>query len=262
MQNGTSDQVTLRLPDGIPVNFSRAADKAGGLVSPVFTADVLSRIDGPVDGRALPGFLPGPPDLAAAFDGATILGMPLATLVESIDLPRPLAIVATPDGGASMTWKDLRLRSSGPFVAHPGTTFEMTVVRSPAETVTRCTITDFTLVLPPGLGDLVRIHFQTLRFEQRPGRSPALDVEGLGLELGGDLGLLKTLQDAVDFGDNARCSARSPMVSTPATPWRSRRRRPVPSCCATSPSASASTSRSTASRSSRRCRSPAASYPF
>ena len=191
------------MPDGIPVNFTQAADKAGGLISPVFKADVLSRLDGPVDGRALPGFLAGPPDLAAAFDGATILGMPLAALVESIDLPKPLAIVATPDGGASMTWKDLRLRSSGPFVAHPGTTFELTVVRSPAETVTRCTITDFTLVLPPGLGDLVRIHFQTLRFEQRPGRSPALDVEGLGLELGGDLGLLKTLQDAVDFGDNA-----------------------------------------------------------
>ena len=203
LRDGTADHVALRLPDAIEVDFRQAADKAGGLISPVFKADVLSRLDGPVDGRALPGFLAGPPDLAAAFDGATILGMPLAALVESIDLPRPLAIVATPDRGASMTWKDLRLRSSGPFVVHPGTTFELTVVRSPAETVTRCTITDFTLVLPPGLGDLVRIHFQTLRFEQRPGRPPDLDVEGLTLELGGDLGLLKTLQDAVDFGDNA-----------------------------------------------------------
>ena len=82
LRDGLADHVALRLPDGIPVNFTQAADKAGGLISPVFKADVLSRLDGPVDGRALPGFLAGPPDLAAAFDGATILGMPLAALVD------------------------------------------------------------------------------------------------------------------------------------------------------------------------------------
>lgn len=199
LRDGVADKVALRLPDGLPVDFTKAADKAGGLISPAFKADVLSRLDGPVDQRALPGFLPGPPDLSAAFADATILGIPLGSLVDNVSLPKPLSIVVTPDGGATMTWKDLTLKSHGPFRTKDGTSFELTVVRSPALTETRCTIKNFALVLPPG-GDLVRLDFAELTFRQRPGQAPDLDVKGFKFSLGGDLGLLKTLQEKIDFG--------------------------------------------------------------
>lgn len=203
IRDGVADKIALRLPDGLPVDFRQAADKAGGLISPAFTADVLSRLDGPVDARALPGLLPGPPDLSAAFKDATILGIPLGSIVDNVSLPKPLSIVAEPGGGVRMSWKDLQLKSHGPFVAKPGlTTFELTVVRSPAETQTRCRIENFALVLPPG-GDLVQLHFKALTFLQKPGHAPDLDVDGFRFELGGDLGLLKTLQDEVDFGSAA-----------------------------------------------------------
>ncbi len=202
LRDGVADKVALRLPDGLGVDFRQAADKAGGLMSPAFTADVLSRLDGPVDARALPGLLPGPPDLSAAFKDATILGIPLGSIVDNVSLPKPLSIVAEPGGGARMSWKDLVLKSHGPFVVAPGTTFELTVVRSPAETLTKCRIENFTLVLPPG-GDLVKLHFKALTFLQKPGHPPDLDVDGFRFELGGDLGLLKTLQEKVDLGSAA-----------------------------------------------------------
>jgi hypothetical protein len=198
LRNGIADKIALRLPAGIPIDFTKAADKAGGLISPVFKADVLSRIDGPVDARGLPGLLPGPPDLSAVFSDATILGIPLGSLVDNVSLPKPLAIVTRPDGGAEMSWKDLKLKDHGPFKSKPNTSFEMTVIRSPAETVTRCTIANFVLVLPPG-GDLVELHFASLKFEQRPGEAPDLDVKGFEFKLGGHLSLLQTLQEKFKF---------------------------------------------------------------
>jgi hypothetical protein len=203
LREGIADKVALRLPDGLGVDFRQAADKAGALTSPVFSADVLSRLDGPVDARALPGLLPGPPDLSAAFKDATILGIPLGSIVDNVSLPKPLSIVVEPGGGARMSWKDLVLKSHGPLVVQPGRTkFELTVVRSPAETQIKCSIENFALVLPPG-GDLVKLHFKKLTFLQKPGHAPDLDVEGFRFELGGDLELLKTLQDKVDFGSAA-----------------------------------------------------------
>jgi hypothetical protein len=202
LRDGVAEKVALKIPDKLRVDFRAAADKAGGLISPAFEADVLSRLDGPVDARALPGFLPAPPDLAAAFKDASILGIPLGSIVDGVSLPKPLSIVALPDGGARMEWKDLTLKSHGPFVVEPNTTFALTVVRSPAETKTKCRIENFKLVLPPG-SNLVQLHFKAVTFEQTPGRAPDLDVDGFRFELGGDLGLLKTLQDKIDLGSAA-----------------------------------------------------------
>jgi hypothetical protein len=202
LTEGLADQVALRIVGGLDVDFRTAADKAGGLVSPAFRADVLSRLDGPVDARALAGFLPGPPDLAAAFADATLLGIPLGSLLDGASLPKPLAIVPTPDGGASMTWKDLKLRSHGPFRTTERTTFELTVVRSPSLTQTRCRIENFSLVLPPG-GDLVTLTFRALTFTQRPGSPPDLGIDGFAFALGGPLALLQTLQEKVDLGGAA-----------------------------------------------------------
>jgi hypothetical protein len=202
VRTGKADQVALKFGEQLGVDFSQAADKAGGLISPNFQVDVLSRVHGAVNSQALPGFLPDPPDLATAFKDTTILSIPLASIVDNVNLPKPLAIVTEPDGSVKMSWSDLTLKSHGPFVVEPGATFALSVVRSPAETETSCTIENFKLVLPPG-GDLVQLHFKRLKFVQRPGHPPDLDVDGFKFELGGDLGLLKTLQEKIDLGSAA-----------------------------------------------------------
>ena len=202
LRTGVADQLALRIVHPLEVNFRTAADKSGGLISPTFRADVLSRREGPVDERALPGLLPGPPDLSAAYPDTTILGIPLGSLIDNVSRPRPLSIVSQRDGGVRMEWKDLTLKNHGPFKVKAGAKFELTVVRSPTETHTTCRIENFMLVLPPG-GDLVKLHFKALTFLQKPGHAPDLDVDGFNFELGGDLGLLKTLQEEVDFGSAA-----------------------------------------------------------
>ena len=196
-------QVALRLASEVPVDFRQAADRAGGLISPVFTPDVLSRVTGPADERALPSLAGGVPDLATVFAGATLLGIPLGRLLDLSGVPQPLTLVPTPDGGARMTWDDVALTSHGPFHVVAGRSrLQLTVVASPATTETTCRVDDFDLVLPPG-GDLVRLHFGSLVYTQRPDRPPKLDVQGLTLRLGGDLDLLQTLEEVVDLGDQA-----------------------------------------------------------
>jgi len=68
----------------------------------------------------------------------------------------------------------------------------------------------FDLVLPPGAGDLVRLGFAALTFIQEAGRPARLEVTGLTVDLGGDLGLVKTLQKAVDLGGAAPVIRPSP----------------------------------------------------
>jgi hypothetical protein len=151
----------------------------------------------------LPG-LPGVPDLATIFNGATLLGIPLGSVLDGTALPKPLSIVAEPGGGARMTWKDLTLRSQGPLHVKRGkTTLELTVVQSPTESLTKCRIENFAVVLPPDVEPedaLITLDFKALEFKQRPNRPPDLDVDGLTVKLGGDFGLLQTLEDAIDLG--------------------------------------------------------------
>jgi hypothetical protein len=200
LAKGAAQEVALRLADGVGVDFSKAADRAGGLIAPVFRADALSRLHGPVDSNLLPG-LPQPPDLASVFDGATLLGIPLGSLLDPAVLPEPMKLIAEPGGGARMTWSDLPLRSSGPLLVDDKTKLNLIVIQSPSQTVTTCTLEHFTLVLPPGSDGLLELKFAKLSFTQEAGKAPNLAVEGLEVELGGDLGLLKTLQDEVDLGD-------------------------------------------------------------
>lgn len=200
LAKGATEQVALRLADGVGVDFSKAADRAGGLIAPVFHADALSRLHGPVDSNLLPG-LPEPPDLASVFDGATLLGIPLGSLLDPRVLPEPMKLIVEPGGGARMTWSDLPLRSSGPLLVDDKTKLDLTVIQSPSQTVTTCTLEHFTLVLPPGTDGLLELKFAKLSFTQEAGKAPNLAVEGLEVALGGDLGLLKTLQNEVDLGD-------------------------------------------------------------
>lgn len=102
-----------------------------------------------------------------------------------------------------MTWKNVALTSHGPFVVEPGgAKLDLTVLRSPAETEITCRIDNFKLVLPPG-GDLVQLHFKSLTFTQKPGHAPDLKLDGFRFELGGDLTLLKELEEKVDLGPAA-----------------------------------------------------------
>ena len=225
-RSALTGQVALRLASEVPVDFRQAADRAGGLISPVFTPDVLSRVTGPADQRALPSLLGEAPDLASVFAGATLLGIPLGRLLDLSDAPQPLTLVATPDGGARMTWDDVTLTSHGPFQVVAGRSrLHLTVLRSPATTETTCRVEDFDLVLPPG-GDLVRLHFGALVYTQRPDQPPKLDVQGLTLRLGGDLDLLRTLEEVVDLGNQA------PVVRATATGLTAGYRLAVPSVTA------------------------------
>lgn len=194
-------QVALELAEKLPIDFRTAADQAGGLVSPVLEADVLSRLAGPVDLRSLP-FDGRPPDLAAVFADATLLGLPLRRLLDTAGVPRQLSLVTTPDGGVRMTWPDVALRSHGPFEATPDTRLDVTVERGPALTRTTCRLRAFALKLPPG-GDALRLRVRELTYVQQPGRSPDLRVHGLTVELGEGLALLRDLEKYVDLGEKA-----------------------------------------------------------
>ena len=201
VRNGAGP-VALALATPLGIDFAEHADAAGGLVSPVIATDVLSRLHGPVNARSLTGFLPEPPDPAAAFGDTTLLGIPLSDLLDPSAIPQPLKISPTPDGGVQMSWPDIRLHSVGPFRARPQTVMRLSVQRSPSLTETVCTITDFDLVLPPA-AELVVLHFDEVTFTQVPGRAPSLEPKGFAFRLSGPLALLQTLQEKVSFGGTA-----------------------------------------------------------
>ncbi len=203
---GEVEHAALDLVEAIKVDFSAAADQAGGLIAPNFAATVLGRFDGPISPETLAGLVTQKPDLATVFGATKLLGIPLGSLLAPITeaIPKPLKIVPEPGGGARMSWTDLTLKDHGPLRVTKGKTkLELTVVRSPTTTTTSCHLDSFALVLPPGPVELVRLDFDTLAFTQEQGRPPDLDVKGLKVKIGGDLGLLEALQDAVKLDDVA-----------------------------------------------------------
>ena len=203
---GEVEHAALDLVNPLGVDFSNAADQAGGLVAPNFAAEVLGRFDGPISKEALVGLVTQKPDLSTVFGATKLLGIPLGSLLAPLTeaIPKPLKIVPEPGGGARMSWTDLTLKDHGPLRVTKGRTkLDLTVVRSPARTTTTCSLDSFALVLPPGPIELVRLDFDSLRFTQEQGRPPDLDVKGLKVKIGGDLGLLEALQDAVKLDDVA-----------------------------------------------------------
>ena len=203
---GEAEHAVLDLVKALPIDFSSAADKAGGLIAPNFASDVLSRLHGPVPAAALVGMLTEPPDVSTIFGATKLLGISLGDLLAPLTeaVPKPLTIVADPSGGAKMSWTDLSLKDHGPLRTTKGRTkLALTVERTPTRTTTTCSLDEFALVLPPGSVELVRLDFASLAFTQELGKPPHLDVRGLKVKIGGDLGLLEALQDAVDLGDVA-----------------------------------------------------------
>jgi hypothetical protein len=212
---------------GVVVDFVAKADRSGGLVAPRFLVDGISRRLGPVAAGALPPALAdalpaGTPkfDLASVYEGATLLGFPLASLLKlpadplsaaTDALPLPPAITQLVEGsiasGMRMSWT-LDLDERGPFRPGPDTKLVLTVEHSNAKHETTCTVNDFSLVLPPDgtVNGLLTLKFRSLAFSQRECGPPDLKIEGLELDFGGALQLLQELQDklqaAIGLPDN------------------------------------------------------------
>ena len=206
LHNGAAEDVLLdMLPgQGVPIDFSKDADRSGGLVAPKYVTNAISRTLGPIDRSSLPDPVTGFIDPQRLFpsDEASLLGFPLRSLLTQ--LKAPPEITATPTAGSSpevrMRWQDVKLQSVGPFIAKPSTRLNLTVTTAPNRADTECVVTDFTLELPPGPKRSLQLSFAAIRFTQREGNSPRLDVEGVTLAFLGELKLLEQLSDAVDLG--------------------------------------------------------------
>jgi hypothetical protein len=201
---------------GIPASFAEHADRAGGLVSPQFVIDSISRSLGPVAAGALPPALADALpidvpkfDLKSVYEGATLLGFPLVDLLKlpqnplsapAEQLPLPPEIVQLAEGGIptgmTMTWT-LPLKDKGPFKSTAGTKLVLSVECSRDIRQTTCAVNDFTLALPPGGGSLeglLSLSFTAVRFTQQEGRAPDLELQGMKIGFGGALKLLEELQ--------------------------------------------------------------------
>jgi hypothetical protein len=206
LQNGAEDILLEMLPAAaVPIDFSKAADRSGGLLALQYATNAISRTLGPVDKFSLPDPNTGFIDPARLFpsDAAALLGFPLKSLLTQLTLPPEITV--TPSAGQApgvqMQWKGIKLTSVGPFRAKPNVTkLDLTVLIAPDKHETTCVVNDFTLELPPGPEAVLRLSFGTLKFSQSDGTSPHLDVSGVTADFAGDLTLLKDLADACDLG--------------------------------------------------------------
>ena len=178
----------------LDVNFVKAADKSGGLVSPRIDADGISREFGPVVSDGVRELAGGPVDARKLLaDGATLLGFDLRDLVQSIDKP-PAIVSDLASGGVPvvrMQWRSVPLHSSRSFVAKPGAVLDLDVESSPSRTITTCTVTNIALSLPTPETELLRLTFDRIVFTQEPGKALDLQVHGLDMEFLGELRLLQ-----------------------------------------------------------------------
>jgi hypothetical protein len=208
LDDGAADVVLEMLPTHqIPIDFTRAADRSGGLLAPKYLTNAISRTHGPVDRFSLPNPVTGFIDPAALFpsESATLLGFPLKSLLTQLRLPPQITVVPGTGAGAApevrMEWTGVKLTSAGPFRATPGvTTLDLTVVAAPGRSQTVCVVNHFTLELPPGSDAVLRLSFASLRYSQSNGDSPQLDVSGVTAEFAGDLTLLSDLAAVCDLG--------------------------------------------------------------
>jgi hypothetical protein len=206
---------------GIAVDFTRSAERSGGLVAPKQMADGLSRLAGPVNLKGLTSL--NPKDMFD--DAATLLGFPLADLLGPLK-PDGLPTITTDLSGAqpvaTMVWPpyapgtppDKRPRQEltlhPPFglvddPAEPETpkpTLALEVRSVGTEVRTECSVRDFALSLPTG-EPLLKLKFKEVRYVQEAGKPPALAVDKLDASFSGALDLLAVLQEKVGLGDAA-----------------------------------------------------------
>jgi hypothetical protein len=201
--NEVESEIAPLLPIApIAIDFTKEALRSGGLVSPRYAADAISRTLGPVPIATLGEAVP---DLANLYDGATLLGFQLGELIKPIvdgivKPPNPPKIVPLIENGqpvgARLEWDRLPLQSRGMFVAGESSHLHVEVEYSATSTKTICDLHDFALALPEG-HELVRLDFKTLSLTQEANRPPNIKVDGIKLSFSGELNLLDKLQAAV-----------------------------------------------------------------
>jgi hypothetical protein len=199
LDRGEAAVAPLRLVAPLVLDFTARADRSGGLVAPKYAADAISRGFGPVPLAALPG-AGGVPDLASIYNGATLLGFPLGSLIETAGphgLPFPPAITPILENGrpagVRMDWTGVRLKNFGPLRT-AGSTLSLAVTASPASTETKCTVDAVALVLPAA-APLITVSFRSLEFTQLAGKPPTLAIGHIGVDFSGGLRLLSKLQE-------------------------------------------------------------------
>jgi len=125
-----AEEVALKLASSYPAEFGKVPGRTGGLVIPSFTADAISRLNGPV---ALAGTVrdaAGKLSTDQVFgDTARILGVKISDLIPSLDSPPQIQL--QPPNTVTMTWKDVQLADHPPIRTGPTTKLNLTVERSP-----------------------------------------------------------------------------------------------------------------------------------
>jgi hypothetical protein len=203
INQGDAADLALEMVDaaGVGIDFTSRPDRSGGLIAPKYVARKISRLLGPV-----PLLDHVSPD--QVFGGATLLGLPLTSVVALSGLAPP-GIVPLPGDppGAAMTWT-LPLTPFGPFQPNASSTatLNVTIAAAPpsgadgtptAQTV--CQVQNFDFVLPPDQ-PLVTLHFDAVTFTQLPGRHPDLAIGHPTVTFGGALLLVNGLiQDVQQF---------------------------------------------------------------
>jgi len=98
LQDGAQD-VVLDMVSGssVPIDFSKAADRSGGLLAPVYVTNAISRELGPIDKRALPDQHTGSIDPARLFpsEKAQLLGFPLKSLLSRLKSQPKITVVSS-----------------------------------------------------------------------------------------------------------------------------------------------------------------------
>ncbi|NUO57167.1 MAG: hypothetical protein HOV71_02380 [Hamadaea sp.] len=198
--SGDAAAIPLRIAGApITLDFRSAADRSGGLTTPVIDATGLSREHGLGNAAGLATL--NPADLVTA--DATLLGINLRSLLGDV-APKAPAITSdlSPDGVTTVTldWSDLPLTPGDLLQANGSPTLDLHV-ESGVVTTSTCTVKAFALALPPG-DPLLKLAFDQVAFTQEAGRPPDVKIDGLKAEFLGALDLLKGLQDKIGIGDS------------------------------------------------------------
>jgi hypothetical protein len=184
------------------VDFTRNADRSGGLAAPKMAADAISRTAGPLN-------LEGLADPAKLFDpAATLLGVPFRELLKDLPAgktPNITTDLSGPQPVVKMNWPEQDLQPFPPFGKKvvkadvpppppPKLTLDVTTCGPAVKS--ECTVTDFSLSFPTAK-PLIILNFDRLRFLQESGREPTLDIDGLDVQFSEALDILQSLQGAV-----------------------------------------------------------------
>ena len=217
---------------GLVVDFTKDAERAGGLAAPKMLTDGLSRLAGPVNVAGLTSLDPKTL-LATGVDGAKLLGFSLTDLLGTLnrdELPTITTDLSGPQPVVSMLWppnppgtppeqrRRQELTPASPFAmykpdkpdepvdpAHPDQpkpkpSMAMEVRAAGTDVRTECSVTWFSLAFPPKK-PLLTLNFKQVKYIQEAGRPPALSIDGLDAEFSDELDILTALQEKIGLGD-------------------------------------------------------------